>query len=520
MQKSLYTAVSGVKVHQTYLDVTGNNIANVNTVGYKRDVIQFADIISQTIKNDAAPVTPPGGIDPAQTGLGVRIASIDTCFMQGPLQNSDISADMAIVGDGFFVVNSRGSQLYTRAGNFALDAYGNLVMQGSGYLVQGFKFNGTSQEDSLSDITIPVSDSLPERATAIAAFKCNLDSSAAARITMNYGYDNEGSLDVTIDPYTRDVARPFQYADASDVYASASSVSNPAAIDTFGKDMLASSDWKDSFAVYDDAGQEHILNVVFRKALNKPADPEANPPTSAESEWDWYAYYADGDGNPVPAYGQGAGTMVFDEDGLLKRTYTFDPASEWSVVEKNIAAGSDGKPTGLVSANFGAAGTPIVLDFLGSDYAAAEGLTFSGLLDGITSYDYSSTTKMKGQDGYPQGILENWSVSDQGVITGQYSNGQLKPISQIAIARFMNPQGLKAVGTTCFDETDSSGPVRIVKASEGGAGTIKGLTTEMSNVDLSEEFVNLIRSQRGLQANTRAVTTSDQMLENLINLKR
>jgi flagellar hook protein FlgE len=284
--------------------------------------------------------------------------------------------------------------------------------------------------------------------------------------------------------------------------------------------MFASSDWKDNFTVYDAAGQAHILNVVFRKALDKPADPGANPPTSAESEWDWYAYYSDGDGNPVQAYGQGAGTMVFGDDGLLKRTYTFDPAAGWNVVEKNAAAGSDGKPTGLVGANFGASGAPIVLDFLGSDYAAAKGLTFSGLIGGVTSYGYSSTTKMKGQDGYPQGVLEDWSVSDLGVITGLYSNGQKRPISQIALARFINPQGLEAVGTTCFDETASSGAVRIVKPGEKGAGTIVGFATEMSNVDLSEEFVNLIRSQRGLQANTRAITTSDRMLENLINLKR
>jgi flagellar hook protein FlgE len=505
MQRSLYTAVSGVKVHQTYLDVTGNNIANVNTVGYKRDVIQFADIIYQTIENEAAPVSPPGGVNPAQVGLGVRVASIDTCFTQGSIQNTEIPTDMAIMGEGFFVVSNRGNQLYTRAGNFALDKDGNLVMQGNGYFVQGFKFNGTSQETSLSNIVIPVGDVMNARATTVAAFKCNLFSGSAARVT-----DPDAS---------QDAARPFTYTSSADVSASASSVSNQAVIDAFGREMLASSDWKDSFVVYDSEGNSHVMNVVFRKALEKPADPAANPPTSAETEWDWYAYYTDGSGQTVPAYGVGAGTMVFGDDGLLKRTYTFDPAG-WTVVENDIAAGGSGNPTGLVGANFGAPGAPITLDFLGSDYAAATGLSSGGLLGAVTSYGSSSTTKMKGQDGYTSGVLNSWSVSDRGVITGSYTNGRTRPISQVALARFINPQGLEEVGATCFEETANSGSPRILKPGEDGAGTIKGLATEMSNVDLSEEFVNLIRSQRGLQANTRAVTTSDQILETLINLKR
>ncbi|MDR0764218.1 MAG: flagellar hook protein FlgE [Synergistaceae bacterium] len=497
MQRSLYTATSGVKIHQTYLDVTGHNIANVNTVGYKRDAVQFADIISQTVRNAAAPVSPPGGLGPAQAGLGARLASISPCFTQGSIQNTDMSSDMAIIGDGFFVVNDRGNQLYTRAGDFALDVDGNLVTQGGGYFVQGFKFNGASEENSLSGIVIPAGDVMNARATAVAAFRCNLDSRGEARVT-----DPDASLDA---------ARPFVYTGSADVSASASSVSSQDVIDAFGSDMLSSSDWADSFTVYDEDGEPRIMNVVFRKALDKPADPTANPPASAETEWDWYAYYAD-----APDYGEGAGTLVFGDDGLLRRTYTFNP-SGWSVVENNIAAGNNGNPTGLVGAGSGA---PINLDFLGNDYAAAAGLPPGGLIDAVTSYGSSSTTKMKGQDGYPQGILDNWSVNSSGVINGLYTNGETRQISRVAVARFINPQGLSEAGATCFEETADSGAARIMTPGEGGAGTIKGLASEMSNVELSEEFVNLIRSQRGLQANTKAVTTSDRILETLINLKR
>jgi flagellar hook protein FlgE len=506
MQRSLYTATSGVKVHQTYLDVTGNNIANVNTVGYKRDVIQFADIIYQTIRNEAAPVSPPGGVNPAQVGLGSRVASIDPCFTQGSVQNTDIPTDMAIVGEGFFVVNNRGRQLYTRAGNFALDRDGNLVTQGGGNFVQGFRFDGASQEDSLSNIVIPVGDVMDARATRVAAFRCNLDSGVAARAV--YPAPSAAAA-------APNVARPFQYTGYADIPASASSVSNQVVVGAFGRDMLASHDWKDSFVVYDGEGGQRIMNVVFRKALEKSAVTTPNSSAGAETEWDWYAYYTDENGSLSPTYGEGAGTLVFGDDGLLKRTYTFDPAG-WSVVENDIAAGGNGNPTGLV----GVPGATVNLDFLGSDYAAATGQPFRGVIGGVTSYGSPSATKMKGQDGYPRGVLDGWSVSDRGIITGVYTNGRTRPISQVALARFMNPQGLSEVGATCFEETVNSGPVRVMKPGEGGAGMIRGLATEMSNVDLSEEFVNLIRSQRGLQANTRAVTTSDRILETLINLKR
>ena len=180
MQRSLYTAVSGVKGHQTYLDVTGHNVSNVNTVGYKRDVIQFADTISQLIRNESAPVSPPGGINPAQVGLGVRVGSISPNFVQGAFQMTEIPTDMAIQGEGFFIVNNMGRQLYTRAGNFAVDRDGNLVTQGNGYFVRGYKINGTQKDTALSDIVIPVGHEMPQRATTIAAFRSNLSSNAAA----------------------------------------------------------------------------------------------------------------------------------------------------------------------------------------------------------------------------------------------------------------------------------------------------------------------------------------------------
>ncbi|MDR1651287.1 MAG: flagellar hook-basal body complex protein, partial [Synergistaceae bacterium] len=233
MQRSLYTAVTGVKSHQTYLDVTGHNIANVNTVGYKRDVIQFADMIYQTIRNEAAPVSPPGGVNPAQVGLGVRVASIDPCMVQGALQNTEIPTDMAIQGEGFFIVKNGEKQLYTRAGNFSLDKEGNLVMQGSGYLVQGYKYDGGARGGALSGIVIPVGDVMPQKATSLAAFRCNLDSGAEARID---------DLD-DIQAGDARVLRPYDYTGLQDLFADVPRATSQSVITAFGDSMKESSDW-------------------------------------------------------------------------------------------------------------------------------------------------------------------------------------------------------------------------------------------------------------------------------------
>ena len=1115
MLRSMYSAVSGVKAHQTYLDVTGNNIANVNTVGFKRDVIHFRDMIYQTIKNPSQPNPgiPIGGVNPAQVGLGVAVGSIETIHTQGSLQSTGIPTDMAIQGAGFFVVRNGNQQLYTRAGNFALDKDGNLVMQGNGYLVQGYAYRDMidpatgslvrQKDPSLTNINIPVGQKIPAKATTLAAFRCNLCSTANSSIadltsipggeaqlprphdylsyggkmvtyvglredvtgvlgetlfdgnmiytwdftgrngwrpptsvqnfgtddpvappssigdryyqysgnatdtevtvwryqgpgwgsgvpagtmgngtsfpsyatvgqkfflrdldptepgqiyekTVAAGYDNDNAKDVTrllhdlktavpgdyyvdrstekiysysggtswgedvsarifdstdeiedylgelpdpppstilldkflvgdllyeihnlaaipddpenayrlvtankvigyadVEPddfyeggftyfdedsseiWTRDgstweeieyvttaptppieesftlynndkvvtwlleewepegaplryitnlnelgfdgeqvygpgnsfytysdgawvedstitvIGGPgnppepdpedppesgsrwfnvgtgefftfgplqgwtneiekdedtyyvgrnqdavsgeflYSYSDGSetgpavngrfildnarnlagaqppppekpgetyldtatgiiytanstmtgwipttgsmatdtayairstgDIYVldagtpavddppnppvpaippspvlvdggrvldrstgnknvffyntefnrwmsindtqnsptalspSEHSITTQRTIEAFGKSMIQAHDYEDKFTVYDSKGNPYTMVVTFRKVMDRPAEPSI--PVAAESEWDWYAYYTDSSGKVMAHFGQGAGTMVFGDDGLLKRTYTYEPVppkpdpngtsvpstparyAEWHVVEKFCDPSDDGYestahlPTGYVVADFNLAGAQgsvvgsdyesnmIRLDFLGNEYAQTLNLT-AERIDGVTSFGGQSTTKMKGQDVYAMGELQTWSVGGDGVIVGSYSNGRVLPIAQLALAMFANAQGLDQVGETCFAETINSGIAQIGEPLTGGAGSIVGNTIEMSNVDLSEEFVNLIRAQRGFQANTRVITTSDQVLEELIHLKR
>ncbi|MDR1916560.1 MAG: flagellar hook-basal body complex protein [Synergistaceae bacterium] len=745
MLRSLYAAVSGVKAHQTYLDVTGNNIANVNTVGFKRDVTQFRDMIYQTMKNPSAPDSgvPIGGINPAQVGLGVSVGSIETVHTQGALQNTGIPTDMAISGAGYFVVQNGTQKLYTRAGNFALDRDGNLVMSGNGYRVQGYTYKNQVdpatgeltrvKDSSLSDITIKIQEKIPAKATALVNFRSNLCSTSEPeikdlnsipggvnKVLRPHDYTAYGSSEVTFigtaapttgmingdtffntssgelqtyngataawDPATKAentyyygkntaaagagvfaniysdgtttgtgpvvtsrvivdesgsgvptpptppatltpgrtyldtasgnlykanstgtawetdgamqagvgyaikgganiylldnqttpapalVTPSAQVLDSTNgsknvfswdgtewrnqnassaLFASGSSTTSQSTITAFGESMIKSSDHEDKFTVYDSLGNPYTMVLKFRKVLDKTAQPTATPPTGAEAEWDWYAYYVDSDGSVMPQYGQGAGTMVFGDDGLLKRTYYYEPTPavpdpnatattapvyNWSVVEKVIGDPSyDSVSTGKVVADFNVSGgqgsvqdtTPptyksnlITLDFLGQEYAKLNGLTGGDPIGGATQFGSSSTLKINGQDGYPMGILEDFSVSQTGLITGAYSNGRTLPIAQVALAMFANSQGLNKVGDSCFAESINSGIAQIGSPQTGGAGAIVGNTIEMSNVDLSEEFVNLIRAQRGFQANTRVVTTSDQVLEELINLKR
>jgi flagellar hook-basal body protein len=322
-------------------------------------------------------------------------------------------------------------------------------------------------------------------------------------------------------------------------------------ITAFGQSMINSpGDWETKFNIYDSLGSEYTMIVKYRKVLDKPAYPNAAPPTGAEAEWDWYAYYVDSDGNAQPQYGQGAGTLVFGDDGVLKRTYYYEPTPalpntaatattapvyNWSVVEKIVGDPAyDNVMTGKVVADFNVSGgqgsvggtdtltyssNMITLDFLGQEYARRNGNT-SEPIGGVTQFGSSGSMAMYSQDGYEMGILNDWNVSQTGVVTGSYSNGKNLPVAQLVLATFINQQGLVQSGNSCFAESVNSGLPSYSTPGSGGTGNIVGGALEMSNVDLSEEFVNLIRAQRGFQANTRVVTTSDQVLEELINLKR
>ncbi|RLE11249.1 flagellar hook protein FlgE [Candidatus Aerophobetes bacterium] len=461
MMRSLYSGVSGLRNHQIRMDVLGNNIANVNTYGFKKSRVSFQDILSQTISGASAPTAQIGGVNPKQVGLGMTVASIDRIFTQGSLQTTGLNLDTAIQGDGFFILKKGDETFYTRAGGFGLDKNGTLVNPANGFRVQGWRAVRAGAEyiidttADVEDIIIPIGGKDPARATSVIRYKSNLNSETPV-------------IPPGVTPTPEELMK-------------ATVVTN---IDA-----------------YDSLGNVHRVTVSFRRL--------------AEERNAWIA----------TATVEGA-----DEANLTLDVAGTNPNTTNSVI---LRFDSDGAPVSIQD-NPGVTGAPADVMAQGR-LVATLNITFpqqgttqqitldfgtSGQFDGITQFAGETTTKAYEQDGYAMGYLESFIIDSSGIITGIYSNGNKAPIAQIALARFTNPQGLKAEGDNNFRATNNSGLPDVGAAGTGGRGRITPGALEMSNVDLAEQFTDMIVTQRGFQANSRIITTSDQMLQELLTLKR
>lgn len=416
MMRSMYAGVSGLKAHQTRMDVIGNNIANVNTAGFKASRVTFKEMLSQTLSGAKAPQGNRGGMNPQQVGLGVSLGSIDTNLVQGNLQSTGLGTDLAIQGNGFFVVNNGTQNFYTRAGALTLDENGNLVNASNGYIMQGWMAtNGIIDTNSpLTGIRIPIGDTMAPQASTEAVFAGNLNAA---------------------DPV----------------------------------------EWTATIDIYDSQGQKHTLTLKFTH-------------TGTDNVWTWTASI---DGASLSS---NTGTITFGGDGKVD-TITFGEDEKVDTVT--------GVTFDIVFNN----GTDQIAGFR-LDLSAVTQMAGDNTLDGLYA------------DGYSMGSLESFSIDNAGVITGSYSNGLTKAIGQIAIANFSNAGGLTRVGDTLFAESQNSGIAQIGAAGTAGRGKISAGTLEMSNVDLAEQFTDMITTQRGFQANSRIISTTDEMLQDLVNLKR
>lgn len=457
MMRSLFSGVSGLKNHQTRMDVIGHNISNVNTYGYKTTRVTFQDMLSQTIAGAAKPEENKGGVNPKQVGLGMTVASIDRLFTQGSLQTTGNQTDLAISGDGFFVVAEGDKHYYTRAGNFALDRDGLLVNPANGLRVQGWMAGTNERGEKVvnasgtpEDLIIPVYGKVEAKETSYIKYKCNLDSKM-----------------------------PVVPSNATDR-------------------MRASAGVTTNIDIYDKVGNPHRLTMTFWK--------------TAPNQWTASAAVTD-------AMGQ----VTLDVPSSANQPNSPNPSSRmnlrFSPEGRLIAVSDESSPDELnqgdlsVNASYRITGDPTVRT-IRLDLGKA------GLVEGITQYSSPSTTKAVEQDGYSMGYMEAFNIDDSGVITGVYTNGTRQTVGQIATAVFTNPMGLTASGENLYEMSNNSGLANIGPASEAGRGKIVAGTLEMSNVDLSEQFTDMIITQRGFQANSRTITTSDQMLQELINLKR
>jgi flagellar hook protein FlgE len=470
MMRSLFSGVSGLQNHQTRMDVVGNNISNVNTTGFKRNRVNFQDMIYQQLNGAAKPTEDLGGVNPKEVGLGMSVASIDTIHIQGSLQTTGLNTDLAIQGTGFFVLKDGQKSLFTRAGAFSLDQDGTMVNPANGMTVQGWQarsLNGVQVLDVSRDtenLVIPVGSKDAAKATTLVNLACNLDK--------------------------RTPEVPYEPSDAQRIAG------------TWGTEMK----------IFDSFGMEHILRVEFTKVpgVNNnwevmvnvdPEDPEGTQTVVG----------VDGRSpEPEPDVTNNVFTMSFSNSGTLLNIYNPNravPPEQGDELIVNIGFDVRGASVGDVG------------EQLRQQFGLNLG-TVGGLINSVTQFAESSSTKAIIQDGYTMGYLENFKIDQSGVITGIYSNGTTRTLAQVALASFANQGGLEKAGDNTFRQSNNSGLANIGPSGTAGKGKIIAGTLEMSNVDLSEQFVDMIVTQRGFQANSRTIQTADQLLQEILTLKR
>ncbi|MEW5874062.1 MAG: flagellar hook-basal body complex protein [Candidatus Zixiibacteriota bacterium] len=640
MMASLFAGVSGLRNHMVRMNLVGDNIANINTIGFKSGRVTFREALVQTLRGAGRPNSVQGGTNPVQLGLGMQVATVDNRFGQGGLETTGQLTDLALQGSGFFILSDGSQEYYTRAGAFGLDANSNLVNPANGFFVQGKMAvnDGTiPATTSIGNINLPFGQQDPAKATTQIFLANNLNSTAttsdaslfssgATNIDSVTGVaadgaggthaltitgaqptnstalsglvgmdlsDTLGSLGVTqagldsgftltvdggtaipvtgltltstvaeliaeigkvqglsasFESGTGQIRVTRDYAGAGSQYNAVSNTAvagdianiifgaaagaqfsvNSGTAHTFvvtdvftptdglpmapvtldvslnpttgmvtgitglgkgGVTIISSSQLaagtatiltKDtqhatSITTYDTQGGKHTIVFTFTK--------QAVPNT-----WRWKANPA---GNEIPVSGD-EGDLIFNADGSLQR-FSFDDASNALSIDPNNGAS--------VMAMKLFPGT-------GGDF------------DGLTGFSSSFSAIAKNQDGYGLGMLDKISIDERGVITGIFTNGVSRTLAQIILADFNNAGGLLKAGDTLFAASANSGDaVRGVAGSTVNASISSG-ALEGSNVDLAEEFTNVIVSQRGFQANARVISTSDQMLNELVNLKQ
>jgi flagellar hook protein FlgE len=423
MLRSMFSGVSGLRSHQTMMDVIGNNIANVNTTGYKAAAVVFQDLLSQVISGAGVGTDAnngPGGTNPAQVGLGVRIAGITNTFTQGASQLTGRSTDLSIQGDGFFVVRQGGQTLYTRAGSLNFDALGRLTTV-DGSVLQGWSADpagAINPNAAVGDLVMPLGQMTAPVMTA----------------TVHLG-------------------------------------GNLPADDAVNTQIVS------SITVYDKQGSPVDLSFTYEK--------------TATDQWTVTS--------TMPDKSTGAAVTVGGPTTLTWRPGNTPP--DFDVTSLTLT------PT-AATGEWGA--SPSITVELGG---AAD-------TEALRQYSGTATVTALSQDGSGLGALQSFSIGQDGVITGVFSNGTTRPVGRIALASFSNPTGLEKTGSSLYRATVNSGLVQVGVTGSGGRGTLSGSTLEMSNVDLAQEFTNLIIAQRGFQANSRVITASDELLQDLVNLKR
>jgi flagellar hook protein FlgE len=696
MMRSLFAGVSGLRNHQTRMDVIGNNIANVNTVAYKSSRVTFAEAFAQLLQGASRPPGDLGGVNPIQIGLGSKIGSIDQNFAQGSLESTGQNTDLAIQGDGLFVLSDGSRNYYTRAGNFQLDANGRMVSPANGYKVRGINADSSgvlSTGSAITDIALPFGKKSPARATSSVTLTGNLDARAqplgtilatqgkvfgveqdtsnggigsdlsglyaagaansrvfgmvpdSSTITLSDGVNSRSYTYVTTDTGVG----TLDFHSLRDLVGEINNDFGPGGFNTLTVAQNNATGALDFTAIAGIVLAVDSSNPTLLKALGAASGALAAAGTASSDQFSHIAGATDLVVNLRDAAGQSLGLSAGDSltiDGnkggsavasgslavaagtsysqLLAAIGTtlnltnvtgagIDPSTGAMTVAgdgglanalsglniHSSAAGAtnfnavfDSRPGNYVERQvasdvthqaaitvYDSIGTPIGLTMTftkdptapnrwlwqaavpapaaviggGSGFVTfdgdgrletfaynggANGLQFdpgsgatapvdvqldTGLLgdiNGLSQFASASNAVASSQDGYPMGNLQDISVDGRGVITGYFTNGVNQTLAQIALASFNNPTGLLRSGNNMYGESANSGGAIIGFSGTSNQSTITPGALESSNVDLSEEFTNMIIAQRGFQANARVITTADEMLTELVNLKR
>lgn len=685
MMRSLYSGITGLKNFQVAMDVVGNNISNVNTVGFKASRVNFETMLAQTIKAGRSSQENVGGTNPMQIGLGSQVSSIDKIMTQGSFQNTGVKTDLAIQGDGFFIVSDGNAYYYTRAGAFTLDSNGNLIQTSTGYKVQGWTAvqdpeTGERYIDTnrpIGDLVISAGMTMPAKKTSNVRFEGNLNSnvgpgsftitltddsgvdhdvrvwfektagdlgtdpfSSSQRYTMRIDVNNDGTADVsgyavfnefgrieeagiyaesqvitastdgsitgstslsdgTYQAVVLDNSGNVVYNGTVDVSNGSYTISDPNIVGGNDYTVMLNSDYQTvtantdsslsgtttlsdgnynatvldssgnviysgtvdvsggNFTISDSditSGNDYTVTFLSSSLTIAPG-AELVIPTSGEPRF----YESDNPTNFVqtdytsPRYT--TAVQVYDSLGNAYTVYyefvrlgnttigseSFKNAWIWraytdsgepiSLIDED---GGSGYVAGLI--DFDESGRPIQYRGLDSSYNLSSGevrtiqfdagqsgdgvVTITADFSGATQFSGDSTLNIPWQDGNPMGVLESFAINEQGEIIGTFSNGLTDVLGQIALAVFNNPSGLSEVGNSLYVVSANSGVPKIGAPGSGGRGILIPGALEMSNVDLAEEFTKMIVAQRGFQANARVITTADQILNELVNIKR
>ena len=573
MMRSMYSAVSGLKTHQTKMDVIGNNIANVNTVAFKSSSVVFQDVLYQMTSNasGANAATGTGGVNAKQIGLGVTTGATNLSITtSGAAETTGRAFDIRLSDQSttnFFVVNNGSENLFTRAGSFYVDGAGNLCMTSTGYTVMGWQVDPTTgniKKDTVSALRVMQTSNLtsaPEATTQAnvsgiidkndkdvlsdnglvktLTFFDNLGYSYTARFAMkSTGTDGKYTVELekilnsdgttfydaetkkTQDGKTVNVEDIFGKKETNITLGTYKQVQSGYFLDANGKIYVGSSADNNKLLTYDDASKSfkckdgsgsYSLKQVY--GISDAMQSKINPPTGTTAT-------VTATVNPVTGVLTLTGDVTDYEIAFSTKDGTFSGVGERDTYNADGSVNKAGSKANTVTLNMSKLGNnptqfdDITIDFSGLKDADNGGKSTAVMSTG--SIDDGVTGK-----GKKLGAMIGISIDNNGLITGTYDNGNTETLGQIAVAQFANASGLEKVGENCYRTTLNSGEfdgIGVEISADGSSMTSGEL--EMSNVDLSTEFTQMIITQRGFQANSRIITTSDTLLEELVNLKR